>query len=111
MKKLLYVFAMVIAVGVIACKGVKTLSNGLDNNSYLSFIKTTANYPNGVEVTVDDKNTFTAKVNKPQFKPSRDNVYSLAPGRHTVSVKSDGALIYKQEIFISTQETKIITLP
>ena len=111
MKKLLNLFALAIIVAVIACKGVKTLSTGLDNQSYLVFIKTAGDYPNGVEVTVDDKNTFTAKVNTVQFKPSRDNVYALASGKHTVSVKSDGAVIYKQEIFVSTQETKKITLP
>jgi len=111
MKKLLYVTAILLTVFVIGCKGVKTLSGGEDNISFLSFIYNTHSYPEGVDVTIDDKTTFVAKVNKPQFKPSRDNVYSIAPGRHTLSVKNDGTIIYKQEIFLSTQETKQITLP
>jgi ribosomal protein L21E len=96
---------------LLSCKGVKSASAGLDRQSYLVILGNTSNYREGVEVIIDDKPSFIAKVNKVNFKPSRDKVYGINPGTYKVTIKSAGKVIYKQDIFVSTQETKKITLP
>ena len=35
----------------------------------------------------------------------------LYPGTHKVTIKNAGIVVYKQDIFVSTRETKKITLP
>ncbi len=110
MKNLLAILAIGIAL-FSSCKGVKSASAGLDSQSFLVLLGNTSNYQEGVEVIIDDKPSFTATVNKTNFKPSRDKVYGINPGTHKVTIKSAGKVIYKQDIFVSTQETKKITLP
>lgn len=110
MKKIIYI----LAVGLIfmtGCTGIKSVSKGLENESYLEFIGKPSLYSGGVDVTIDGKNTFNAEVNKGTSKRPKGKVYSMPTGRHSLSVKYNGELIYSKEIFISSQETKQILLP
>ncbi len=110
MKTLIFILAIGVTLFA-SCKSVKSNSSGLDNQSFLVLYSNQSIYSNGVEVSIDNKPSFIAGVNKVHFKPSRDNIYSIVPGPHKLLIKSSGTVIYKQEIFLSTQETKKITLP
>jgi len=105
---------LVIAVGLISltgCTGVKTLSTGLENESFLAFIGKPSNYNGGVDVNIDDKSTFNAEVNKDHADRLKGKVYSISTGTHIVTVTYNNNLIYKKQIFVSAQETKKIMLP
>ncbi|MBN2635912.1 hypothetical protein [Draconibacterium orientale] len=110
MKRILFV----IAIGLIilsGCTGVKTLSTGLENESFLEFIGKPANYSNGVDVNIDDTTTFKAEVNKDHADRPKGKVYAISTGTHTVTVSHNNNVIFKKQIFVSAQETKKIILP
>ena len=110
MKKLLYL--LIIGLFISGCTtGVRTLSKGLDNNSYLEFIGDPDKYANGVTVVIDDNTQFTAFVNKPNAKKPKGSVYAIKDGQHTISVSSNSKVLYLQRVFISSQETRQINLP
>ena len=92
------------------CTGVKTLSTGLENEAYLEFVGNPGNYSGGITVTIDDKTTFTANVNKDRANRPKGKVYAISTGNHTVSVSYQGTVIYSKQIFVSAQETKRISL-
>jgi hypothetical protein len=110
MKKSLYI----IAIGLIlltGCTGVKSLSTGLENESFLEFIGKPANYSGGVDVNIDDKSTFKAEVNKDHADRPKGKVYAISTGTHVVTVSFNSNVIFKKQIFISAQETRKIMLP
>lgn len=108
MKKLLLLFSVILAVG---CTGVKTTTSGLENEAFLVFLGTPENYDSGVEVNIDGKTTFSAEVQKKHNDRPKGKVYAISPGQHLVSVSHNNEIIYQKRIFVSTQETKKITLP
>lgn len=67
----------------------------------------------GKEVTVmlDGKKPFEAKVVKAKNANRKGTSYAVSTGRRKINVTYNGKVIYSKEIFVSTQETKIITLP
>lgn len=93
------------------CTGVKSVTRGLENESFLELVGNPNNYQGGVDVNVDDKNTFKAEVNKDHQDRPKGKVYAISPGTHIVTVSYENQVIYKKQIFISTQETRKITLP
>lgn len=110
MKKIIYLLIVSLTI-TIGCTGVKTLSTGKENEAFLNFVGNPANYANSVTVVVDDKTPFKATVNKEHSDRPKGNVYSISSGTHTISVFYNDNIIYKQQIFISSQETKNIILP
>jgi hypothetical protein len=105
---------LILAIGLMVlagCTGIKTSSRGVDNQAYLEFIGDPKLYEGGVDVNLNDQKTFKAEVNKEQQVPAKGNVYSINPGNILVSVSYNGKLLYKQQIFLSAQETRIIKLP
>ena len=94
-----------------SCGGTKTSFQGLENQSFLEFLGNSNNYSNGVEVLVDDKSPFRAKVYKDKPERIRGEVYAIATGKHTLKVYYKNKMIYNQPLFISAQETKKIILP
>jgi len=119
MKKLLFLFIACLLV-MSGCKvgGIST-SRSLENESYLEFVGTAKNYKGGVDVNIDDKTTFKAKVHNQQRKDDyfpdknrlKGEVYAIPTGTHTVTVSYNGKVIYKKQIFVSAQENVIIELP
>lgn len=110
MKKILFV----IAIGFIfltGCTGVKTISTGLENESFLEFIGNPSNYAEGVDVNIDDKITFKAEANKDHADRPKGKVYAISTGTHIVIVSYNNIVIFKKQIFVSAQETKKIMLP
>lgn len=109
MKKLIYI--LIIGLFISGCTGIKTLSKGLENNSYLEFIGDPDKYSEGVTVVVDDNTQFKAFVNKPNAKKPKGSVYAIEDGQHTISVSYNNKVLYLKQVFMSSQETKQITLP
>ena len=110
---------LIIAIGLLfltGCGGIKTLSTGLENESFLEFIGKPSHYSGGVVVNIDDKSTFKAKVKKdhaerPKTKRLKGKVYAIPTGTHTITVSYNNTDIFKKQIFVSAQETKKIILP
>jgi hypothetical protein len=87
--------------------------SGKEDMAYLVFVGPKATYGNGsktVQVTVDG-NTFDAKVVKPKVANRKGTQYGVATGKRNVTVKFNGNTVYQKQLFLSSQETKIITLP
>lgn len=104
----------IIAIGLVlltGCTGVKTVSNGLENESFLEFIGKPSNYTGGVEVILDDKSNFNAEVNNDNTGRIKTKVYAISTGKHIISISYKNNVIVKKQIFVSAQETKKIKLP
>ncbi len=110
MKKILFVFAIGLML-LAGCRGLKTVSNGLENEAFLEFLGDPGSYKGGVNVTLDDKTTFLAEVYKDKRTRTKGQVYAIPTGTHTVSVSYNGKTLVKKQIFVSAQESKKITLP
>ncbi|MDR0418976.1 MAG: hypothetical protein LBH34_02040 [Prevotellaceae bacterium] len=93
------------------CTGVRTVSTGLENESFLEFIGNPKDYSNGVDVNIDDKVSFNAKVKKDYATRPKGEVYAIPAGSHVLTVSYNSKEVYKKQIFISAQETKKIILP
>ena len=110
MKNIIYT----IAIGLIfltGCTGLKTTSTGLENEAFLEFIGSPSNYTGGVDVNLDDKNTFKGEVNKDHADRPKGKVYAISTGNHSITVSYNSKVIFKKQIFVSSQETKKIILP
>lgn len=110
MKKILFIIAIGLTF-ITGCTGVKTLSTGLENESFLEFIGNSSDYNGGVDVNIDDKTSFKAEVNKDHADRPKGSVYAISTGKHIVTVSFNNNVIFKKQIFISAQETKKIMLP
>ena len=65
----------------------------------------------GVDVNLDNKNTFKGEVNKDHADRPKGKVFAIATGNHSLTVSYNSKVIYKKQIFVSSQETKRIILP
>jgi len=120
MKKLLFLFIASLLVAT-SCKigeGSISTSRGLENESFLEFVGTAKNYKSGVDVNINDKTIFKAKVHNQRdgdYFPKKDRfkgeVYAISTGTHIVTVSYQGNVIYKKQIFVSAQENVKIVLP
>lgn len=110
MKKILFVIATSLLF-ITGCTGVKTVTSGLENESFLEFIGNPDSYKGGVDVNIDDKSTFKAEVNKDYANRPKGKVYAISTGTHVVTVTYNNVVIFKKKIFVSAQETKKIMLP
>lgn len=120
MKKLIFLFAATVLI-LTSCKvgeGSLSTARGLENESFLEFVGTASKYKRGVEVNVDGKTTFTAKVHNesegnslsPKVDRFKGKVYAISTGTHTITVSYKETIIYRKQIFASAQETKKIIL-
>jgi hypothetical protein len=109
MKKLYFI--TIFSTILFSCGGIKTMSSGLDNESYLEFVGKPNDYSDGLEVVVDGKINFKAEVNKNKTTKIKGQVYAISTGTHTLSVSYKSQVLYNKQIFISSQETKKIILP
>ena len=87
--------------------------SGKEDMAYLVFVGPLKTYGNGttpVQVDVDGTQ-FEAKVVKPKTANRKGIQYGVATGRRNIIVKFNGQTIYQKQLFLSSQETKIINLP
>jgi hypothetical protein len=110
-KSLIYIIGLFLVVT--SCTHIRSLSSGIENEGFLEFIYSNPKqtYEGGVNVSIDEKTTFIATVNKDKIKSSKGNIYSISSGTHTISVSYKGEILYKKQVFISSQQTIKIKLP
>ena len=108
--KLKIIFALGLGLLLCGCRAHYPVAqqSGKDDVAYLLFVSQKEYAKKHVTVTLDGETTFEAKVRDSYRKGTS---YAIATGRRTINVEYKGASIYNKEIFVSTQETKIITLP
>ena len=98
-------------VMLIGCGGTRSSSQGLNDESFLELIGSPSVYSSGVDVVVDENAPFKAKVYKDRVGRMRGEVYAIKTGKHSIKIYSDNKIIFNQQIFISSQQTKKIILP
>lgn len=87
--------------------------SGKEDMAYLVFVGPLQTYGNGskpVQVDIDGIK-FDAKVVKPKTANRKGTQYGVATGRRNLTVSFNGQTIYQKQLFLSSQETKIINLP
>ena len=111
--KLKIIFALGLGLLLCGCRSHYPVAqqSGKDDVAYLLFVSQKEYAIIHVTVTLDGETTFEAKVVKARDSYRKGTSYAIATGRRTINVEYKGASIYNKEIFVSTQETKIITLP
>jgi hypothetical protein len=110
MKKLL-----ILVVGIVfataSCTGIKTVTKGIENESFLVVFGDAKIYEEGVDVILDNQPSFKAEVSKANNKLPRETKYTIPTGKHKLEIKFKNKTLYSKTIFTSSQETKTITLP
>ena len=84
--------------------------SGKEDIAYLLFVSDYAYKGKTVNVSVDGKANFEAEVVKLKKSNRRGTQYGVPTGTKTIVVKYEGRIIYQKQLFLSSQETKIITL-
>ncbi len=111
MKRLIFFLLLGSFIVLSSCGGIKTMSAGQENEAFLEFFGAPKSYPDGVEVTLDNKTTFMASVHSEKVAYMKGEVYAISTGAHTIKVSHKGQVLYEKQIFVATQETKKIVLP
>lgn len=112
MKKIIFpVLGLLMLIA--SCTHVRTLSTGTSNDGLIEILYSTRDqkYPEGVDVTIDDRAPFKAVVNKDKAKSSRGSIYTISNGTHIIKVAYKGQLLYQKQVFVSSQQTIKIQLP
>ncbi|MBR4130604.1 MAG: hypothetical protein IKU02_06745 [Bacteroidaceae bacterium] len=115
MKNKIFFPLIAIASLLVACKANYPVAqqSGKEDMAYLVFVGPLKTYRNGlktVQVNVDGT-TFDAKVVKPKTANRKGTQYGVATGRRNITVMFEGQTVYQKQLFLSSQETKIINLP
>lgn len=113
MRKLLFTVCLTAIVILCGCKANYPVAqeSGKEDIAYLIFVSSSDSKNKNVNVSVDDKNTFQAKTVKSRKSNRRGTQYSVQTGKRKVKVTFEGQTLYDKYVFLSPQETKVITLP
>lgn len=114
MKKSLLAIAAVVTL-LTGCKTSYPVAqqSGKEDMAFLVFTGPDETYKNGklpVQVDVDGMK-FDAKVVKPKVANRKGVQYGVGTGKRNLTVQFQGKTIYQKQLMLSSQETKIITLP
>ena len=112
-KNIFKVLLASIVVLLASCRANMPVSQqgGKDDVGYLLFTSASNQKNFDVEVTLDNAKTFTATTVKARKANRRGTQYSVSTGRHDITVKKDGKVLYQKAIMMSAQEVKQIQLP
>lgn len=95
----------------LSCDVTSSTVSGIENRSYLIFMAADKrDFPNGVEVSLDDSTKFDAEVHKNISRVRNLLKYGVSSGKHKIKVAKDGNLLYEKLIFVSPGQTKKIIL-
>ena len=113
MKRTLFYIVLGLALVMVGCKAnyPVTQQSGKDDVAFLLFVSASNQSSQIVDVTIDGNTTFEAKTVKAKKADRKGTSYAVATGRRRLKVEKEGQTLYEKEVFLSTQETKIITLP
>ena len=117
--------ASLFAMSLFSCMSATTVSHGLENVAYLEIMgdtnkyKTVTSTKNGgteflhrVQVVIDGGESFDADVNSIKNRAVENKyTYKIATGAHEIEVSFEGAVVSRTKIFVSANQTKIISLP
>ncbi len=115
MKKLVLFTLTLAALLMVGCKSSYpvAMQSGQEDMAYLVFVGPLDKYGNGkypVQVDIDGTK-FDAKVVKPKVANRKGFQYGVGLGNRHLKVTFRGETVYEKQIFLSTQETKVINLP
>ena len=113
--KVIFIIMMAVASLMVGCKSNYPVAqqSGMEDMAYLVFVGPRQTYGNGskpVQVDVDG-NVFDAKVVKLKTVNRKGTQYGVATGCRNITVRFNGQIIFQKQLFLSSQETKIIPLP
>lgn len=113
MKRTLFFIVLGLALVMVGCKANYPVAqqSGKDDVAFLLFVSASNQSSQIVDVTIDGNTTFEAKTVKAKKADRKGTSYAVATGRRRLKVEKEGQTLYEKEVFLSTQETKIITLP
>ena len=110
--KLLFALGLILLLSGCRANYPVAQQSGKDDVAYLIFVSHKEYAKKKVTATLDDgEKVFEAKTVKAKDSYRKGTSYAIATGRRRINVEYRGISIYNKEIFVSTQETKIITLP
>ena len=112
MKKLLFICVLLTCIFT-ACKtGVYTAEYGKEDVAYICLISSDEMANKDVVVYIDNETQFTMRVQKAKQSTEKHNgkLYAIKPGTRHMKVVYNGNVIYKKDIFLSSQQTKLINL-
>ncbi len=109
----LFVCALSMAFAMSGCRAHYPVAqeSGKDDVAYVIFVSAGNARNTTVDVSIDGATSFAAKTVKSRKANRRGTQYSVNPGKRKLTVRKDGRILYDKYIFLSTQETKEITLP
>ena len=115
MKRLVLLTISLAALLLVACKSSYpvAMQTGKEDMAYLVFVGSLDKYGNGkypVQVDIDGTQ-FDAKVVKPKVANRKGYQYGVGIGNRHLKVTFRGKTVYEKQVFLSTQETKVINLP
>lgn len=95
----------------VSCKAPVAMQSGREDMAYLVFTSPKTYWNKKVDVSIDGQTNFEAKVVKTKRSNYWGRQYGISTGRRALTVSYEGTIIYQKEIFVSSQETKVIVLP
>lgn len=110
-KTLLALMALILTLASCRVNAPVAQQSGKEDTAFLLFISGGQYAGKEVTVTIDGSAPFTAKVVKQKKAARFGTQYAVATGARTLTVTSGGQTLYQKKLFLSTQETKQITLP
>lgn len=112
MKKFLIICCLSL-LALASCKtGVYTAEYGKEDVAYISLISSDKMANKDVQVYIDNETQFTAHVQKAKQSTEKHNgkLFAIKPGKRHMKVVYNGNVIYEKDIFVSSQQTKLINL-
>lgn len=112
MKKLL-ILCCISVLALASCKtGVFTADYGKEDVAYVCLVSSDTMANKNVEVYVDNETQFTAHVQKAKQSTEKHNggLFAIKPGKRHMKVVYNGNVLYEKDIFVSSQQTKLINL-
>ena len=112
MKKFMFICCLCLLT-LVGCKtGVYTAEYGKEDVAYISLISSDKMANKDVQVYIDNEAQFTARVQKAKQSTEKHNgkLFAIKPGKRHMKVVYNGDVIYEKEIFVSSQQTKLINL-
>lgn len=111
MKQLRIIFVLCFATFCVSCGRVVDFQSGKEDLAYLIFTSPKKHIGDNVEVSIDDKTEFDAKVVRARKANYKGRQYGVATGTRKIKVTKNGETLFNKSVFLSSQQNKIITLP
>ena len=112
MKKLLFIGILLTSM-LAGCKtGVYTAEYGKEDVAYISLMSSDQMANKDVEVFVDEDTQATLHVEKAKQHAEKrtGKLFAIKPGKRHLKIVHEGKVIYEKDIFVSSQQTKLINL-